>query len=118
VTISTLPLLYLANSEGDKIIIAGDANTATETDEDFEEGSTLDILSLKSDNPEITENDFVPVNFTYKRESTHTIFESLMDHIILSKTLFAKYRSGSVDIVTPEGKPSDHKAVLLILDFK
>ena len=106
------------NPSTDKIIIAGDANTATQNDEDFEQGNTLDILSLKSDNPEITENDFLPINFTYKRESTHTIFESLMDHIILSKTLFAKYRSGSVDIVTPEGKPSDHKAVLLILDFK
>jgi len=105
------------NPEIDKIIIAGDANTATENDEDFETGNTLDILSLKSDNPEVTENDFLPVNFTYKRETTHTIFESLMDHIILSPELTKNYREGSVDVVTPEGSPSDHKAVLLILDF-
>jgi len=108
---------YNLDAANDNIIIAGDANTATETGEDFEEGNTLDILSLKSDNPEVTENDFIPVNYIYKKEKTHTRYDSIMDHIILSPSLFTKYRTDSVDIVTPEGKPSDHKAVLLILDF-
>ena len=103
--------------ETDNIIIAGDMNTSTLEDEDFEEGSTLDILSLKSDNPENEENDFLAINYEYKRETTHTRFDAIMDHILLSPELLKRYRNDSIDIVTPSGTPSDHKALLLILDF-
>jgi endonuclease/exonuclease/phosphatase family metal-dependent hydrolase len=101
------------DAKNDNIIIAGDANTATETDEDFQEGNTLDILTLKSDNPENIENDFLSINYTYKKEMTHTIYDSIMDHIILSPSMIKKYIENSIDIITPTGTPSDHKALLL-----
>ena len=103
------------NPVSDEIIIAGDANTATQTDEDFKEGSTLDILTLKTD--DIDENDFLSVNYEYKREATHTRYPSIMDHIILSPELLKRYVDGSIDIITPSGTPSDHKALLLKLTY-
>ncbi len=99
----------------DDIIIAGDANTATETGEDFEKGNTLDMLTLKTD--ENNENDFLSINYEYKRESTHTRYESIMDHIILSPKLLEQYIDDSVNIITPSGTPSDHKALLLKLKY-
>ncbi len=105
------------NPEKEFIVIAGDANTATPDQKaDFEKGSTLDILTLKTDNN--PKNDFIAVNYTYKKEGTHTKHKgSLMDHILLSPFLFKNYVKNSVDIITPEGKPSDHKSVILKLDF-
>ncbi len=103
------------NPENDKIIIAGDANTAT--DADFVQSNTLDILTLKSDNPTVTENDFTPVNYTFKNESTHTVYYGLLDHIILSPQLMNNYIENSIEVITPYGIPSDHKSVLLKLEF-
>lgn len=99
----------------DDIIIAGDANTATETNEDFDKGNTLDMLTLKTD--ENDKNDFLSVNYEYKREATHTKFDSILDHIILSPKLLEQYIDGSIDIITPSGNPSDHKALLLKLKY-
>ena len=99
----------------DDIIIAGDANTATTTDEDFQKGSTLDMLTLKTDNN--VDNDFLSVNYEYKREQTHTKYPSILDHIILSPKLLQQYIDGTIDIITPSGTPSDHKALLLKLKY-
>lgn len=101
--------------ESDKIIIAGDANTALATD--FQQGQTLDLLTLKSDNPDVTNNDFTSVNYQFKNEPTHTTYDNLMDHIILSPALMNLYIENSIDVLTPEGKPSDHKSVILKLEF-
>ncbi len=110
---------YIKNNsdpEIDNIIVAGDMNTALE--DDFFEKNTLDMLTLKSDNPEIQDNDFLPVNYTYKRdEPTHTRYYSILDHIILSPSLLKKYQEDSIEIVTPKGRPSDHRAVILRLDL-
>ncbi len=97
------------------ILVAGDANSAL--DADFEPGNTLDLLTLRSDNPANSANDLTPVNFTYRRESTHLDFDSLLDHLILSPALMTRYVPDSVEVVAPSGNPSDHKAVLLRLAF-
>jgi len=101
--------------ETELVLVAGDANSAL--DEDFEPGNTLDLLTLRSDDPANTANDLTPVNYTYRRESTHLDFDSLLDHIILSPALMTRYLPDSVEIVAPEGRPSDHKSVLLRLVF-
>ncbi|MBN2723777.1 MAG: endonuclease/exonuclease/phosphatase family protein [Deltaproteobacteria bacterium] len=95
----------------DRIVVTGDANTAI--DEDFENGNTIDILCMKTDNPENTSNDFLPVNLTYAPESTHVDFDSILDHLIISPSLVDNYIFESIDIKIPRGIPSDHKSVLL-----
>lgn len=97
------------------ILVAGDANSALAAD--FEPGNTLELLTLRSDNPAGAANDLTPVNFTYRRESTHLDFDSLLDHLILSPALLSRYVPDSVEVVAPAGHPSDHKAVLLRLAF-
>ncbi len=101
--------------ELDHVIVAGDVNSALAAD--FEPGNTLDLLTLRSDNPENTGNDFTPVNYLYRNESTHLDFNSLLDHLILSPALMPHYLPDSVRVIAPAGKPSDHKSVLLQLVF-
>ncbi len=97
------------------VLVAGDANSALAAD--FEPGNTLDLLTLRSDGPAGAANDLTPVNYTYRRESTHLDFDSLLDHIILSPALMRHYLPDSVEVLAPEGRPSDHKSVLLRLVF-
>ena len=101
--------------ETDLLLVAGDANSALAAD--FEPGNTLDLLTLRSDNPAGAANDLTPVNYTYRRESTHLNFDSLLDHLILSPALMTRYIPDSVEVIAPAGHPSDHKAVLLRLAF-
>jgi len=101
--------------ETDLILIAGDANTAIAGD--FEPGNTLDRLTLRSDNPAQTANDFTPVNHLHLHETTHTSFDSELDHLILSPALMHAYVPDSVQVIAPAGRPSDHKSVLLRLKF-
>ncbi|PKN44397.1 MAG: hypothetical protein CVU59_11730 [Deltaproteobacteria bacterium HGW-Deltaproteobacteria-17] len=101
--------------EADLILVGGDANSALT--EDFEPGNTLDRLTLRSDNPAGVANDFTAVNDQYRHESTHLDFDSLLDHLILSPSLMARYLPDSVEVIAPAGRPSDHKSVLLRLVF-
>lgn len=96
------------DTSSDYIICAGDANTAIS--EDFEPGNTLDMLTLKSD--EEASNDFLPVNHELLNVTTHTDFDSELDHIILSPALQTRYIPDSVEVIAPLPSPSDHKAVI------
>jgi len=114
----------------DLIVLLGDMNTMGYEDgdnvnEDFAPAGTLEKLELKSDGTGA--NDFIPVNHkqifsSYTYPGYNEIYKSLLDHIILSPTLYENhYRSGSVRVPRPAGDgtygPSDHYPVVLELGF-
>lgn len=105
------------DEENEYIVILGDMNTAQSTD--FASGNTVDMLTLKSDNPGNTANDFIDVNYTLIPGSyTYPGYNSLLDHIILSPALYAKYVAGSVAVPHPAGNPSDHYPVILRVNLE
>lgn len=100
------------------IILLGDMNTMC--DADFEASGTLSYLSLQSNNPENTTDDFIPVNLTELPDApTYPSYGSILDHILLSPAAHALYIAGSIQIPTPDGGgphgPSDHYPVMLSL---
>ncbi len=107
------------NPENDNIIILGDLNTTLA--EDFSTASTMDILTFKIDNPANTNNDFIAVNLTELPADswTHSVYQSRLDHIILSPNLYNNYYvKGSIRVVAhPVNDPSDHYPVVLGLYF-
>ena len=112
------------NPETDLIVILGDANTALTGDtyhpgDDFADDSTLGMLCLKSDNPGNTANDFSPMNVTLLDADawTHSVYNSRLDHIILSPAAVSLYAAGSLKIVTHDANdPADHYPVLLRIE--
>lgn len=109
-------ILNNQSPEEDLILVAGDVNSAIDTD--FEQGQTIDMLSLKSDNN--TANDLTPTNLTFLPENswTHNNYDSRLDHIFLSPKLLQYYRSDSIDVLSiPYPYPSDHKPVILTVDL-
>jgi endonuclease/exonuclease/phosphatase family metal-dependent hydrolase len=119
--------------ETDSIVILGDMNT-TEASE-FTYTGTLGCLMLKCDNPGNTANDFIAVNvkylpidwnglgypsghsggYTWRSYFSHNPWTGLLDHIILSPALYARYVPDSVDILLKGVEPriSDHYPILL-----
>jgi exonuclease III len=112
---------YIKNNhdeESENIVIVGDMNTVT--DADLIEQGTLGYLTFTYDNFENKFNDFSAMNYTYlsnDRYTYHSYYKSIIDHIIISAPLLEKYIDNSVDVVHPEGDPSDHYPVLLRLYF-
>ncbi|MDR2735205.1 MAG: endonuclease/exonuclease/phosphatase family protein [Spirochaetota bacterium] len=107
------------------ITILGDMNT-TEAEEFLDTG-TLGYLTLKSDNPANTANDFTPINATYFpmpggytwKAYTGT-WESLLDHIIISPALMARYIPDSAQILMKGVEPriSDHYPIMLRISLE
>lgn len=111
------------NETADLIIILGDMNTMGTNGTvncDFAQGGTLHCLTLQDDTDPA--NDFLPVNYTYRRDTDTHNWPSLLDHIILSPAAVRCYIPGSVQVpATPwyDGINlySDHRPVLLQLDL-
>jgi endonuclease/exonuclease/phosphatase family metal-dependent hydrolase len=104
----------------ENIVILGDMNTMSESD--FAVQGTLSYLSLKSNNPQNSADDFTPVNFTELQDTpTYPSTGDILDHILLSPLAWTHYVPGSVKIVAPAGDgpfgPSDHYPVLLDLSI-
>jgi endonuclease/exonuclease/phosphatase family metal-dependent hydrolase len=104
------------------IIVAGDLNTTGK--EDLEgPGSTLSILTLRSDETE--DNDFLPTNFEYLDGSPTFLdsrYSSVLDHVVVSPSLQKGLSKKDVKII--EGKngkgsipASDHRMVVLRVLF-
>jgi len=121
------------NPVTDYIVILGDMNTTerpgdtSEAVPDFDDAGTLGRLTLKSDNPGNTANDFTAVNAThlpmpggYTWASYTGTWQSLLDHIILSPALYARYVPGSVAILFKGIEPriSDHYPVTLKISLE
>lgn len=101
------------------ILVAGDMNTWRPGDR----GSPTSTLGyLRSYDDASPSNDFTAVNEQYlPATSTHQL-GSVLDHIILSPALFARYRPGSIQVKTADQSVtmsalSDHYPVLLELDL-
>jgi endonuclease/exonuclease/phosphatase family metal-dependent hydrolase len=102
------------------IVILGDMNTMS--DSDFITPGTLSFLSLKSNNPQHSADDFIPVNLTLLPNTpTYPSYGNILDHILLSPSLWAHYVEGSVTVPAPAGDgpfgPSDHYPVMLDLSM-
>ncbi len=112
----------LANHDtaNDHIIIFGDVNSALGLD--FDDTNTMGILTFRFSNPD-NPNRFTPINVKYLPDNawTHTIYDSRLDHIILSPKVYERYVEGSVEIVamTNSGalEPSDHYPVSIRLRY-
>jgi hypothetical protein len=104
----------------ESVVVLGDMNTMS--DGDWLADGTIDRLTLKSDNPGNTDNDFIDVNYTeLPDEYTYPSYESLLDHVILSPEAMNHYVDGSVEIPNPGGDgdygPSDHYPVILTVEY-
>ncbi len=112
--------------ESDWIMIAGDMNTITPSVE-FIDAGTIGYLTMKSDNPANIANDFTAVNlahlplpdgYTWRSPSWPSPYafpDAILDHIILSPAMYARYLSDSVTILMKGVTPriSDHYPVML-----
>ena len=116
------------------IVVLGDMNT-TDPSEFEGEHSTMSCLRMGCIYPYNTANQFTAVNYkylpitwdgygysgghsggyTWKSYYTHTPWTGLLDHIILSPALYARYVSGSAAILMKNVTPrtSDHYPVML-----
>lgn len=101
------------------IVVLGDMNTIDSRGELTGDASTLGRLTLKSDNPGDTANDFTAVNLTHLGSDayTSTSYSSRLDHIILSPAAYGRYETGSVSVYHPPQFCSDHYPVLVRLSY-
>lgn len=112
---------YIKNNHDmttDRIVVCGDLNTTEDygSNNDFDDDGTLGYLSLKSDNPGNTANDFTAVNYTFiPTDYTYPSYSSLLDHILLSPAAYSGYVNGSVDV--SDVYASDHKPVILTFNY-
>ncbi len=109
----------LEPSIGD-IILLGDMNTMSAADRSS--GGTIDILSLRSNNPDDETDDFYPVNYIeLPNIFTYPLSKAILDHIILSPPARQKYIPNSIKIPTLYGDgpfgPSDHLPVVIKLNI-
>ena len=115
--------------ENDWILVSGDMNTITPSIE-FIDAGTIGYLTMKSDNPGNTANDFTAVNlthlplpdgYTWRSSSWPSGFaDAILDHVILSPALYARYVPGSVRILMKGVSPriSDHYPIMLDLSLE
>jgi len=104
----------------ESVVVLGDMNTMN--DEDWLAAGTIGYLTLQSDNPGNTANDFTAVNYTeLPQEWTDPGWKDILDHIILSPEAMKHYVDGSVEVPHPAGDgdygPSDHYPVVLKLQY-
>ncbi len=101
----------------DRIIIAGDFNTANPGDLEGPR-STLSILTLLGD--EDPGNDFLALNYQFRPETPSFVdsrYESVLDHILVSPSLAAGLGGDSVHVIEAVEGPgaiptSDHRLIL------
>jgi endonuclease/exonuclease/phosphatase family metal-dependent hydrolase len=101
-------------------IVAGDMNTFTVGDRSPAETCTLGYLRLLDDAD--ATNNFTAVNEALLPTTATHQLGSVLDHIILSPALYAKYQSGTITVKATDTdfdmtKLSDHYPVLLELDL-
>lgn len=115
----------------ERIVICGDMNTITPSVE-FVTNGTLGYLELKSDDASDTANNFVAVNktllplpdgYTWRSPSwpsASAFADAILDHLILSPALYAKYVPGSVKILLRGATPriSDHFPIMLTVSLQ
>jgi len=119
------------SEENDWILVCGDMNTITPSIE-FIDAGTIGYLTMKSDNPGNTANDFTAVNLTHLPlpdgytwrspiwPDPKAFADAILDHVILSPALYARYVPGSVRILMKGVSPriSDHYPVMLDLSLE
>ena len=112
--------------ESEWIVICGDMNTITPAIE-FVDAGTIGYLTMKSDNPANTANDFIAVNlvhlplpggYTWRSPSwpsSYAFPDAILDHMILSPAMYAGYLPDSVTVLMQGVTPriSDHYPVML-----
>lgn len=116
----TLRSTYAERVSSGYVIIAGDMNTWKPLDRNPTATCTLGYLRLLDDAS--ASNDFTAVNEEYLPTTRTHELGSVLDHIILSPALFARYRRDSVQVKTTDPSVSmtalsDHFPVLLELDL-
>lgn len=101
----------------DRIIVAGDFNTANPGDLEGP-GSTLSTLRLMGD--EDPGNDFIALNYQFRPGSPSFVdsrYESILDHILVSPSLAASLGEDSIHVIEAVEGPgaiptSDHRLIL------